>query len=64
MVARPIHIHSPSQIDFLDPNFPTHSMAWTHQIRSEMEETVALTKVTIAETRVLIKKADRLLARK
>jgi hypothetical protein len=50
----------PSQLDIRDP---AQRAAWIDQFRSEIEETVALTKVTIAKTRVLIKEADRLFER-
>ena len=47
-----------------DPDFAAHCLAWTHQMRSDMDATVGLTKDTLATSKVLMKEADILLARR
>jgi hypothetical protein len=64
MVARPIHICSPSELDIADHDFSAKSVMWTGQMQSEMDQLVALTKQTIAESRRLVTEIDRLLARR
>jgi hypothetical protein len=64
MVARPIHISSPSEFDITDRNFPAKCIAWTDQIRYELDDLLALTKQTIAESRTLMAQIDRMLARR
>lgn len=64
MVARPIHISSPSELDIADHNFPAKCVVWTDQMRFEMDELLVLTKHTIAESRTLIAEIDRVLARR
>jgi hypothetical protein len=54
----------PSELDIRDPNFPAKCMAMTGQMRSEMNELVARTKATIAETRTLMTEIDRWNAQK
>jgi hypothetical protein len=61
MLTSPSHILCPPNIG--DPDFPAKYMAWTAQIRSEINETVALTRKILAECRGLLKEADRVLAR-
>lgn len=60
MLARPPHILSPP--DVWDPDFPAKCQAWTRQKRSEMQELLARTERTIAETKALMKEADRIVA--
>ena len=57
MVTRPL-----PHLDVWDPGFAAGCRAWTNQIRSEILETVALTRRTIAESKALIEEADRVLA--
>jgi|GraSoiStandDraft_5_1057265.scaffolds.fasta_scaffold124391_2 hypothetical protein len=64
MVARPIHISSPSELDIADHNFPAKCIAWTDQIRFELDDLLVLTKQTIAESRTLMAEIDRMLARR
>ena len=63
MLTRPSYI-LPSQLDICDPDFPAQCQRWTAQMRSEMQETIALTRQMITETRALLKEADRVLAGK
>jgi hypothetical protein len=49
------------ELNVRDPKFPAKCMALTERMRSEMDETVAQSKTTIAETRILIAEANRLL---
>ena len=62
MLSRPTHILSPSDIS--DPDFPAQCIAWTAQIRSEMQETIAATRRTIDESKLLIQEADRVLGQR
>jgi hypothetical protein len=63
MATRPSYI-LPSELDARGPDFHAKYVVWRAQMRSEIKETVALTKVTIAGTRVLMAEADRLLGRR
>jgi hypothetical protein len=55
----PAHILA---LDIRDPTFPAQCIAWTTQMRSEITETIALTRKTLANSRSLLKEADRALA--
>lgn len=61
MATRPAYILA-CEVDVRDPRFPAQCMAWTNQMRSEIQEIIALTNGTIATSKALIKQADRLLA--
>ena len=63
MLTRPSYI-LPSQLDICDPDFPAQCQRWTAQMRSEMQETITVTKQTLAESRTLMAEIDRVLARK
>jgi hypothetical protein len=54
----------PSELDIRDHSFPSRCMAMTDQMRSEMNELVALTKATLAESRTLMTEIDCMLARR
>ena len=62
MLTRPAYILSPP--DTTDPNFPALCAVWTGQMRSEMQETIGLTRKTLAESRALMAEVDRIIARK
>jgi hypothetical protein len=62
MLARHQYILSPP--DITDPSFPALCAIWTRQMRSEMQETIALTRKTLAESRALMAEVDRIIARK
>ena len=62
MLTRPSHILVPPNAD--DPDFAARSAAWTSQMRSEMQETIALTKQTLTNSRALMNQIDRVLSRK
>jgi len=53
-----------TDLDHGDPNFPAKSTEWASQMRSEMKETVALTRATITETKALMAEVDRIAARR
>jgi hypothetical protein len=57
MLIRPSHILSPP--DITDPNFPAKCTAWTNDMRAEMQETIARTKVTIIESRTIMAEIER-----
>lgn len=61
MLARPSYI-LPSQRDPSDPTFPAQSRQWTDQTRCELQETIARTRKTLADSRTLIREIDRALA--
>jgi|SwirhirootsSR3_FD_contig_31_851380_length_360_multi_1_in_0_out_0_1 hypothetical protein len=63
MLTRPSHIQ-PTQLDISHPNFPAQSLEWTGRMQREMQETIALTRKTLAESRTAMAEIDRLLARK
>ncbi len=52
------------ELDIADRNFPTKYVAWTDQIRFEMDGLLALTKQTISESRTLMAEIDLMLARR
>jgi len=60
MLTRPTRILSPPDIS--DPDFPALCAAWATQMRSEMQETIALTRRTVAESRALMEEVDRVVA--
>jgi hypothetical protein len=57
LLIRPSRILSPP--DLGDPDFPAKCVAWAGQIRFDMDETIALTKKTLAECRTLMAAVDR-----
>ena len=59
MLTRPARILSPP--DIRDPDFRKLCAIWTDQMMSEMGETVAITRHTIAQSKLLLKEADRIL---
>ena len=61
MMTRPPYIMA-SELDIRDPKFPAQCLAWTGQMRSEMNDLVMMTERTIATSKAVIKKTDRLLA--
>jgi hypothetical protein len=61
MPTSPTHLLF-TDLDASEPDFPARCLAMTDQMLSEMNATIALTKVTIAESRVVMAKADRILA--
>jgi hypothetical protein len=60
MLSRPSHILSPS--DLSDPDFHAKCVAWTDQIKFEMDEAIALTRKTLTDSRYLMRQVDRQLA--
>ena len=61
MLTRPTRIPPP---DIDDPDFGALCRMWTRQMRSEMQETIAVTMHTLAQSRALMAEVDRVLARK
>jgi len=59
VVTRPPTITS--ELDIRDS---AQRAAWEDQIRSEIKETVDLTRVTITQSRTLLAEIDRVLARR
>lgn len=57
MLTRPSHILSPPDIG--DPDFRAKFGAWTDQIQFEMDETIALTRKMLDESRTLMAEIDR-----
>jgi hypothetical protein len=55
--------HCPPQtLDICDPDFPGKCLSWTHQLQCDISELIAGSKETLAESRGLMREADRLLA--
>ena len=59
LVRPPHHLHLPH---IRHPDFHAQYFTWAVQMLSETRETVAATRQSIAESRALLKHADRLLA--
>ena len=60
MLTRPSDILCPPDIH--DPQFSARYLAWTAQILSDTRKTIAATRLTLDESKDLLKQADRLLA--
>jgi hypothetical protein len=52
------------EIDLRSPGFARDMLYWSFQMQSEVRETVAATRVTIATSKALLLQMDRLLARR
>ncbi len=54
--------HLPFKLDSRDPLFPRKGLAWAAQTQLEISGTVASTNETIASSRELMARVDRILA--
>jgi hypothetical protein len=61
-MADPRAFSCPADLDIRDPDFAGKYLSWTHQLRCDMDELIAGTRATLAESRALLQEADRLLA--
>jgi hypothetical protein len=55
-------VSRPANLDIRDSDFPEKCLLWTHQLQSDMDELIAGTRATLAESRALLQEVDRLLA--
>lgn len=55
-------VSPPANRNIRDSDFPEKCLLSPHQVQSDMDELIAGTRATLAESRALLQEADRLLA--